>query len=217
MKMVDNEFLNKAKKTVGDMVTSISTILKETAKRAIQKTQEAFKKAERDKQQYLAQQAQIAQQTWVQNYTVTTAPALANIVADALSAVLHSAISPLAVSCTFMYQNTANAFVWDIDVAVGTAVNMSNLNASILSRHSNNALKNINMNAIANLNAFFINSWNNDGATPNGQVARHSFFSKHWLELWHIMVSNLTLKPGVIQMTLILQETPYVQYYATRI
>lgn len=217
MKIFSEEFKSKAKKTVGDMVSSVSTILRETAMRAIKKTKDAFEQAERDKQQYLSQQAQLAQQTWVQCYVQTTTPALANIVANALNVVTHTTISPLAVSCSFMYQTTSNIYVWDINVAVGTTVSMSNLNASILTRHLNNALKNINANAIANFNAFFTNSWNNDGASPNGQIARHSYFSRHWLELWQINVSTLTLNAGVIQMTLGLQETPSVQYYANRI
>lgn len=217
MKIFNDEFKDRARKTVGDMITSISTILKETAMLAIQKTKNAFEQAKRDKQQYLSQQAQLAQQTWVQSYTQTTTPALANIVANALNAVTHTTISPLAVSCSFMYQTTSNIYVWNVDVAVGTTVNISNLNATILTRHLNNALKNINTNAIANFNAFFTNSWNSDGATPNGKVARHSYYSRHWLELWQITVVNLTLNAGVIQMTLSLQETPHVAYFANLI
>lgn len=137
--------------------------------------------------------------------------------ADALNAVMHSAISPLAVSCNFLYQTTANAYVWNVDAAVGTAVATSGLNPAILMRHVNNALKNINMNAIANFNAFFTNSWNIDGASVKGQVARRSFFARHWLELWQIAVTNLTLNSGIIKMTLVLQETQYLQYYANSI
>lgn len=205
------------KKAVVDMVSSVSTMLKEKVKRAIKKTDVTYKQAAQNMQALRIRQNQLAQQNWIQNYTLTTAPALAVIVADALNAVLHSAISPLAVSCNFLYQTTANAFVWDVDVAVGTAISTSGMNPAILMRHVNNALKNINMTAIANFNAFFTNSWNINGASVNGQVARRSFFTKHWLELWQISLTNLALNPGVMKLTLVLQETQYVQYFANRI
>lgn len=217
MRIFNDGFKNKAKIKLNDIINSVSTILEQKAKKATIKTKTAYNQAAQNTQAFKARQAQLAQQTWVQNYTMTTAPALANIIANALNAVLHTAISPLVVSCAFMYQTTANAFVWDVDVSVGASVATSNLNASILTRHINTAFQNINMNAIANFNAFFTNSWNSDGASVNGQVARHSFFSRHWLELWQITIANLTFNQGVIQMTLTLQETPHVAYFANSI
>lgn len=217
MKIVDSEFLNKAKKTVADMVTSISTILTETAKRAIRKTQEAFKKAERDKQQYLAQQAQLAQQVWVDTYTQETAPALAEIFAEALNATLRITISPLNVFGSFINCDETNTFVWNVECAVGDAYDTEKVDVYIFMRHINAVFRNIHRNAVKEFDAFFQNAWNKHKATYDGQLIRYDYFRRNRLKLWQIKVVGIKPSMGVISMTVHLVEMPPVSYFASRI
>lgn len=206
---------NETRDIVKGILKSCSALASNSARRSIKKTEAAFEQAERDKKEYEARQEELARQNWTIQYIQTTSPRLADIMAAVLSSELKMNIDALSVFCKFLYMNDKNDFVWDIDVTVGSSVNISTINSAKLIRHLNNTLDNIRLRAIADFSAYFNQAWIMHGASYFGQVVRQSYFAKNYLKLWQTTVTNADLESGVISLTVYLHEISQVGHFAS--
>lgn len=211
MKLFDNETKDIAR----DILKSCAVMASNGAQRSMKKTADTFAQAEKDIKEYKAWQAQQQQHNWTVQYIQTTAPRLADIMAAVLSSILKTNIDPISVFCGFLCLNDNSDFVWDVDVSIGSSVDISTINSAKLIHHLNNALDNIRLRAIADFFAHFNQVWHIYGATEQGQVMRHSYFANNYLKLWQIMVTDVNLKSGMISLTVYLRETPQVGYFAS--
>lgn len=206
---------DETKDIVKGILKSCEKMTTKGAELVSQKVDTSIKQYKRDKQAFEAWQAQQQQHNWTAQYIQTTAPRLADIMAAVLSSILKTNIDPISVFCGFLCLNDNSAFVWDVDVSIGSSVDISTINSAKLIHHLNNALDNIRLRAIADFSAHFNQVWHIDGATEQGQVMRHSYFANNYLKLWQIMVTDVNLKSGMISLTVYLRETLHVGYFAS--